>query len=185
MPAHLADPDHNPSFTKGLFCGEIREDLVFPFPELSKDEHDNLAAVLDSFRAWAAENVNSAKMDHDGKFTDAVRAGMAELGLMGLNIPEEWGGFGASAMMFNRVYGETKDKVTAFIVDAHAPGVSLGKLEEKMGIKASDTRAVSFENVKVPKEDLLGEAGHGFRIALEILNSGRLGLAAASTRGAR
>ena len=40
--------------------------------------------------------------------------------------------------------------MTAFVVDAHAPGVSLGKLEEKMGIKASDTRAISFENVKVP-----------------------------------
>ena len=216
---------------------------------------------------------------------------MAELGLMGLNIPEEYGGFGASAMMFNRVFGEIgatdpaltvyfgahqsigckgitlfgtddqkkrwltkcatgelvaafcltepgsgsdaqamhttavpsadgksytlngqkiwisnagyagvftvfakvpveiegkqKQRVTAFIVDAHAPGVSLGKIEEKMGIKASDTRAVTFENVRVPAEDMIGEVGHGFKIALEILNSGRLGLAAGSARGTR
>ena len=68
--------------------------------------------------------------------------------------------------------------MTAFIVDAHAPGVSLGKREEKMGIKASDTRAVFFENVRVPVEDRLGDVGQGFHIALEILNSGRLGLAA-------
>ena len=47
MPTHLADPDHNTSFTKGVFLGEIREDLVFPFPELTKDEKENLAAVLD------------------------------------------------------------------------------------------------------------------------------------------
>ena len=47
MASHLADPDHNPSFTKGVFLGEIREDLIFPFPELSKDEHESLAAVLD------------------------------------------------------------------------------------------------------------------------------------------
>lgn len=38
MPSHLADPDHNPSFTKAVFLGLIREDLVFPFPELGKEE---------------------------------------------------------------------------------------------------------------------------------------------------
>jgi acyl-CoA dehydrogenase family protein 9 len=81
--------------------------------------------------------------------------------------------------------GKQKQRVTAFIVDAHAPGVSLGQLEQKMGIKASDTRAVTFENVKVPTEDRLGDVGSGFKIALEILNSGRLGLAAASSRGTR
>ncbi len=83
------------------------------------------------------------------------------------------------------VDGKTKNRVTAFIVDAHAPGVTLGKLEEKMGIKASDTRSISFADVRVPVEDRLGEVGGGFRIALEILNSGRLGLAAGSSRGTR
>jgi len=81
--------------------------------------------------------------------------------------------------------GKAKQRVTAFIVDAHAPGITLGKIEAKMGIKASDTRSVSFANVRVPVEDRLGEVGDGFRIALEILNSGRLGLAAGSSRGAR
>jgi alkylation response protein AidB-like acyl-CoA dehydrogenase len=83
------------------------------------------------------------------------------------------------------VNGTRKERVTAFIVDAHAAGVTLGKKEEKMGIRASDTRAVYFENVKVPVEDRLGDVGQGFRIALEVLNSGRLGLAAASVRGTR
>jgi acyl-CoA dehydrogenase family protein 9 len=83
------------------------------------------------------------------------------------------------------VDGVTKERVTAFIVDAHADGVRLGKIEEKMGIKASDTRTVFFENVRVPTEDRLGEVGQGFKIALEILNSGRLGLAAGSARGVR
>jgi acyl-CoA dehydrogenase family protein 9 len=81
--------------------------------------------------------------------------------------------------------GKAKQRVTAFIVDAHAPGITLGKIEAKMGIKASDTRSVLFANVRVPVEDRLGEVGDGFRIALEILNSGRLGLAAGSSRGAR
>lgn len=288
---HLADPDKNPSFTRGVFQGEILENLVFPFPEPSAEEKETLTQILDSFRAWAADTVDSAKMDHDGKFPDGVRKGMAELGLMGLNIPEEYGGFGASSMVFSRIFGEVgavdaalavyfgahqsigikgiilfgtddqkqrwlprcasgeligafcltepgsgsdaqamlatavpsedgksytlngtkmwisnagyagvltvfakvpvmidgkpKQRVTAFIVDAHAPGISLGKIEEKMGIKASDTRTINFENVTVPVEDRLGDVGGGFKIALEILNSGRLGLAAGSSRGTR
>jgi acyl-CoA dehydrogenase family protein 9 len=83
------------------------------------------------------------------------------------------------------VDGKPKQRVTAFIVDAHAPGIALGKIEEKMGIKASDTRTVTFENVTVPAEDRLGEVGAGFKIALEVLNSGRLGLSAGSARGTR
>src|SRR5215207_2815470 len=288
---HLANPDLNPSFTKGVFLGEIREDLVFPFPALADDERESLRMILDSFRAFAADHVDTRQLDRDGRFSDAIRSGMAELGLMGLNIPEAYGGFGASSKVFNRVFGEigaadpalcvyfgahqsigckgialfgtedqkqrwlprcasgeaiaafclteqgsgsdaqamttvaipdpdgthytldgtkiwisnagyagvftvfakvpvqidgaTKQRVTAFIVDAHAPGISLGQPEQKMGIKASDTRTVTFDNVRVPAEDRLGEVGQGFKIALEILNSGRLGLAAASSRGAR
>ena len=291
MTAHLADPDHNPSFIRGLFLGELREELLHPFPAPDTETLESLTAILDSFRAFAKEKIDTAKQDHDGKFPDDVRAGMAELGLMGLNIPEAYGGFGAGALVTNRVFGEIgatdpalavyfgahqsigckgitlfgtedqkqrwltkcatgeriaafclteagsgsdaqamrtnavpsadgshyllngqkiwisnagyagvftvfakvpieidgkkKERVTAFIVDAHAPGVSLGKIEQKMGIKASDTRSVSFDNVRVPVEDRLGDVGQGFKIALEILNSGRLGLAAASTRGAQ
>jgi acyl-CoA dehydrogenase family member 9 len=288
---HLAAPDVNPSFTKSVFLGEIREDLVFPFPTLSDDERESLRAVLDSFRAFAADHIDSGRFDKQGHFDEGVREGLHELGVMGLSIPEAYGGFGATAKVYNRVFGEIgatdpalgvyfgahqsigckgivlfgteeqkqkylprcasgelvaafcltepgsgsdaqamksratlstdgthyvlngtkiwisnagygdlftvfakvavegdgkkKERVTAFLVDAHAPGVRLGKLEEKMGIKASDTRAVFFENVRVPVEDRLGEVGQGFRIALEVLNSGRLGLAAGSARGTR
>lgn len=51
---HLANPDENPSFIKGLFQGEIREELVFPFPHLAPDEQESLGAILDTFRAFAA-----------------------------------------------------------------------------------------------------------------------------------
>src|SRR3954468_22542249 len=93
---HLADPDHHPSFTKGVFLGEIREDLVFPFPTLSPDESEALGLILGSLRAFAADTIDSHQLDADGKFPDAVRKGMHELGLMGMNIPESHGGFGAS-----------------------------------------------------------------------------------------
>ena len=103
---HLANPDLYPSFTKGVFLGELREDLVFPFPALEPEEQESLRLILDSFRAWAADAVDSKQLDHDAKFPDAVRTGIGELGLMGLNIPEAYGGFGASARVFSRVFGE-------------------------------------------------------------------------------
>src|ERR1700716_3675670 len=82
--AHLADPDHHPSFTKGVFLGEIREELIFPFPVLSPDERESLGMILGSFRAFAADTIDSHQIDADGKFPDAVRRGMHELGLMGM-----------------------------------------------------------------------------------------------------
>src|SRR3954464_6694206 len=106
MPTHLANPDVNPSFTKGVFLGEIREDLLFPYPVMPPEERESLSMILDSLRSWAAESVDSAKFDHDAKFPDVVRQGMHALGVMGLSIPEEYGGFGASAKVYNRVFGE-------------------------------------------------------------------------------
>lgn len=291
MTVHLADPERNLSFTRGLFLGELREDLIFPFPELVPEERESLDAIVHSFRRWSAEKVDSARFDRTGLFGDEVREGMAALGMMGLNIPQEYGGFGASALLFSRVFGEVgvtdpalavyfgahqsigckgitlfgnedqkrqwlprcasgeciaafcltepgagsdaqnirtvavpsddgtyyrltgekiwisnagfaglftvfakvpdeatgklRHRMTAFIVDARSPGITLGKAEDKMGIKASDTRSVTFEDVRVPVENRLGAVGDGFRIALEVLNSGRLGLAAGSARGTR
>ena len=53
-------------------------------------------------------------------------------------------------------------------------GVSFGEKEDKMGIRASETRAVYFDKVVVPKENIIGELGKGFKIAMNVLNSGRL-----------
>ena len=79
----------------------------------------------------------------------------------------------------NEKTGETKDKVTAFIVERSFNGVSSGPPEKKMGIKASNTAEVFFDDVKIPKENLLGEEGGGFKVAMNILNNGRFGMAAA------
>src|SRR5258708_17729573 len=107
-PVHLANPDVNPSFTKGVFLGEIREDLVFPYPTMPAEERESLGMILDSLRSWAKVNVNSAKFDHDAKFPDGVRQGLHALGVMGLSIPEEYGGFGASAKVDNRVFRQVR-----------------------------------------------------------------------------
>lgn len=68
--------------------------------------------------------------------------------------------------------------ITALIIDADAEGVTVSKSEKKMGFKASPTNEMSFNNVKVPKENLLGEVGKGFNVAMETLNSGRVSVSA-------
>ena len=67
--------------------------------------------------------------------------------------------------------------ISAFVVDTDADGVTLGKAERKCGIKASDTREISLVDVKVPKGNLIGKANGGFKYAVSILNSGRIGVA--------
>ncbi|WP_425446317.1 acyl-CoA dehydrogenase [Dethiothermospora halolimnae] len=67
--------------------------------------------------------------------------------------------------------------ITAFIVEKDFPGFSIGKIEDKMGIRASSTSELIFENCKVPKENLLGKEGKGFKIAMTTLDGGRIGIA--------
>ena len=68
--------------------------------------------------------------------------------------------------------------LSAFIVEKAFPGIRVGKVEKKLGIKCSSTAEVVFENARVPRDNLLGETGHGGRIALATLDGGRLGIAA-------
>ncbi|MCR4600228.1 MAG: acyl-CoA dehydrogenase family protein [Clostridia bacterium] len=68
--------------------------------------------------------------------------------------------------------------ITALIVEGSYEGVSAGKLEKKMGIRASQTAEMHFDNVKVPKENLLGKEGQGFEIAMATLDIGRMGVGA-------
>ena len=68
--------------------------------------------------------------------------------------------------------------ITAFVVERDFPGFSIGKKESKLGIRASSTCEVLLDNCKVPKENVLGEIGKGYKIAIETLNEGRIGIAA-------
>ncbi len=68
--------------------------------------------------------------------------------------------------------------LSALIVETDTPGFKVGKHEDKMGIRASSTCELVFENMKVPKENLLGNEGRGFRIALQTLDSGRISIGA-------
>ncbi|XP_037352826.2 short/branched chain specific acyl-CoA dehydrogenase, mitochondrial [Talpa occidentalis] len=68
--------------------------------------------------------------------------------------------------------------ITCFIVDRDTEGLQIGKPENKMGIRASSTCPLTFENVKVPEANILGQIGHGYKYAIGSLNEGRIGIAA-------
>ncbi len=74
--------------------------------------------------------------------------------------------------------GSRHTGITAFVVDKPTPGLSVGRVEQKLGIKGSDTAQLVFENVRVDDDQRLGEIGEGFRIALSTLDGGRIGIAA-------
>ena len=77
------------------------------------------------------------------------------------------------------VFARTEKGITGFVVETKSPGFSAGPPEKKMGIRGSVTAPISFENVHVPKENVIGEDGRGFLVAMKTLDAGRLGLGAA------
>jgi len=95
-----------------------------------------------------------------------------------LNGEKIWitnGGIGNFFTVFAKTGGD-EGKMTAFIVTRDMPGVTSGPHEDKMGIRASSTTTVNFENVELTDAEVLGEVGKGFKVAMSILNSGRTGL---------
>ncbi|MGI8771132.1 MAG: acyl-CoA dehydrogenase family protein [Acidobacteriaceae bacterium] len=68
--------------------------------------------------------------------------------------------------------------ITAFLVEKHFAGFTVGKKEDKLGIRASSTCELIFDDCRVPAENVLGEPGKGYKIAIETLNEGRIGIAA-------
>lgn len=94
-----------------------------------------------------------------------------------INGSKVWITNGAIADVFS-VFARTEKGITGFVVEKTFPGVSVGPNEKKLGIKGSVTNALTFEEVEVPEENIIGEDGRGFLIAMETLNSGRIGLGA-------
>jgi alkylation response protein AidB-like acyl-CoA dehydrogenase len=92
-------------------------------------------------------------------------------------------GFAEVFIVFAKI--EDDEKLSAFIIEKSFGGITLGEEEKKLGIKGSSTRQVYFENCPVPMENLLGKRNDGFKIALNILNSGRIKLSAATIGGSK
>jgi len=282
--------EHRPtSFSKSLFFGVIPEEMVFPYPRPPEAEREGVRLVLEAWHKFAAEKVDSPKIDADAAIPKPVLQELKALGLFGLAIPEAYGGAGLTATGYARVFqevaavdgslavtlgahqsigckgivlfgseaqkkkylprcasgewvaafaltepssgsdaasiktravrqpdgsfrlsgnkiwisnggfadvftvfaqtevekgGQKKDRISAFIVE-RAFGLKTGKEEHKLGIRGSSTTAVYLEDVPVPAENLLGQVGGGFKVAMEVLNNGRLGLAAGCVGAAR
>lgn len=80
-------------------------------------------------------------------------------------------------IVFARTHqGDGRNGISCFVVDRNAKGLEIGKAERKCGIKASDTREISLSDVMVPKENMIGHDRDGFRMAVGILNGGRIGV---------
>jgi alkylation response protein AidB-like acyl-CoA dehydrogenase len=112
----------------------------------------------------AASIKTEAKKNPDGTYT--------------LNGEKIWitnGGTAGFFTVFAKTSGD-KGKMSAFIVERDWEGVSVGPKEDKMGIRASCTTTVRFDNVTVPADALLGQEGKGFKVAMAVLNNGRTGL---------
>ncbi len=88
------------------------------------------------------------------------------------------GGIADIYVVFAVTDPEIKNSTSAFIVEANFEGFSVGKKEKKMGIRSSPTTEIIFDNCRVPKENLLGAEGEGFKIAMKTLDGGRNGIAA-------
>ena len=73
---------------------------------------------------------------------------------------------------------DSRKQLTVFIVDAETPGYSVGIKEDKLGVRASNTSELVFQDVRVPNENILGNLGEGFKMAMKILDFGRIGIAA-------
>jgi acyl-CoA dehydrogenase family protein 9 len=107
-----------------------------------------------------------------------------------LNGSKVWitnGGFADLFTVFARTSAQeegAKPRITAFLVE-RGMGVRSGPNEKKLGIRGSSTTAVYFDDVHVPAENVIGEVGRGFGVAMEVLNSGRLGLASGAVGGAK
>lgn len=83
------------------------------------------------------------------------------------------------------VFARTDRGISAFVVETKTPGFSAGPKEKKMGIRGSVTNALTFDNVRVPKDNIIGDDGRGFLIAMKTLDAGRLGLGAACLGAAK
>ncbi|MED3861778.1 acyl-CoA dehydrogenase [Priestia megaterium] len=118
----------------------------------------------------------SAGSDAGGMRTLAVKAGEDYI-LNGSKIFITNGGEADIYVVFARIDPNEK-RTSAFIIEKDMPGFSVGKKEKKLGIRSSPTTEIIFEDCRVPKENLLGNEGEGFKVAMMTLDGGRNGIAA-------
>jgi alkylation response protein AidB-like acyl-CoA dehydrogenase len=150
--------------SNALYLGGSEELKQRYMPSLTSGEKIAAFALTEANAGSDAFNV-SVKAEADGD--DFI-----------LNGEKLWITNGPFADIFS-VFARTRKGITAFVVEKEMEGFSAGLPEKKMGIRGSKTSALTFDNVRVPKENMIGREGRGFLVAMNTLDAGRLGLGAA------
>jgi alkylation response protein AidB-like acyl-CoA dehydrogenase len=163
---------HSSIGMKGILLSGNDEQKARYLPKLASGEMIAAFCLTESGAGSDAAAIRTtARKNADGTWT--------------LNGEKIWITNGGIAQLYT-VFAKTdspEGKMTAFIVEAAWPGVSHGPHEDKMGIRASSTTTVAFQDVIVPAENVLGGEGKGFKVAMGILNNGRTGLGGGAVGG--
>ena len=133
--------------------------------------------------AYALTEPNAGSDANSGKTEATLSEDGSHYVLNGQKIWITNGGFADVYIVFAKI--DKDEDLTAFIVERNFPGFSVGKEEHKMGIKSSSTVQIYFDNCQVPVENLLGDRQGGFKMALNILNGGRVKAGAGGMGGAK
>lgn len=156
-----------------LYYGNEEQKAKY-IPKLASGEWKGAYCLTEpSAGSDANSGKTSAKLSEDGNYYI-------------LNGQKMWitnGGFADILTVFAKI--DNDENLSAFIVEANSEGITLNAEEKKMGIKGSSTRQIFFNDVKVPVENLLSERGNGFKIAVNILNLGRIKLGGATLGAAK
>jgi len=177
MVAELSYGDASVGVTVSV-TNSLTQDPIMLFG--TEDQKQRYLPDLASGKKWGgfALTEPSAGTDSAGTRTTAVADGDHYI-LNGTKNFITNGGFADTFVVFVRGDQEAKHGgISAFIVEKGTPGFSIGKKEDKLGIRASSTTELVFEDCRLPKENLLGEWGRGFKVAMKTLDNGRIGIAA-------
>lgn len=161
---------HNSLFAHPILCFGTEEQKKFYLPPVSKGE---------KFAAFSLSEPNAGS-DAAGIQTLATPDGN-DFRLSGNKIFVTNGAFSDYFIIMARTdKGAGPHGITAFLVHRDMPGFGIGHIEKKMGFHASPTTELILEDVRVPKTNILGKLGGGFRVAMESLNSGRISVGASA-----
>lgn len=106
---------------RGLFLGELDDASFFPFPQHEPDEAEKSELTVEAFRDWAKDNLDPVKIDREQEIPPEVRQALGEMGLLGMTVPEEYGGYGFGTTSYCRVMEEVTrhDASLSVFIGAH------------------------------------------------------------------